>query len=56
MKDEVYFFPADKHKSLLQIYTMLLMGIVKHSQSSPNSKFTMSLQYLKKEVRYEVDF
>ena len=56
MKDEVDFFPADKHKSLLQIYTMLLMGIVKHSQSSPNSKFTMSLQYLKKEVRYEVDF
>ena len=56
MKDEVYFFPADKHKSLLQIYTMLLMGIVKHSQSSPNSKFTMSLQYLKKEVRDEVDF
>ena len=56
MKDEVDFFPADKHESLLQIYTMILMGIVKHSQSSPNSKFTMSLQYLKKEVRYEVDF
>ena len=35
---------------------MILMGIVKHSQSSQNSKFTMSLQYLKKEVRDEVDF
>ena len=27
------------------------MGIVKHSQSSQNSKFQMSLQYLKKEVK-----
>ena len=30
--------------------------MVKHSQSSQNSKFAMSLQYLKKEVRDEVDF
>ena len=54
--DEVDFLHADKHESLLQIDTMILMGIVKHSQSSQNSKFTMSLQYLKKEVRDEVDF
>ena len=32
------------------------MVTVKHSQSSQNSKFAMSLQYLKKEVRDEVDF
>ena len=32
------------------------MGMVKHSQSSQNSKFAMSLQYLQKEVRDEVDF
>ena len=32
------------------------MGMVKHSQSLPNGKFTMSWQYLKKEVRDEVDF
>ena len=56
MSDEVDFLHADKHESLLQIDTMILMGIVKHSQSSQNSKFTMSLQYLKKEVRDEVDF
>ena len=31
-------------------------GDVKHSQSSQNSKFAMSLQYLKKEVKDEVDF
>ena len=31
------------------------MGMVKHSQSSPNSKFAMSLQYHKKQVRDEVN-
>ena len=31
------------------------MGMVEHSRSSQNNKFAMSLQYLKKEVRDEVD-
>ena len=48
---EVDFLHADKNESLLQIDTMILMGMVKHFQSSQNSKFAMSLQYLKKEVR-----
>ena len=56
MSDEVDFLHADKHESLLQIDTMILMGIVKHFESYPNIKFTMPLQYLKKEVRDEVDF
>ena len=56
LSDEVDFLHADKHESLLQIDSMILMGMVKHSQSSQNSKFAMSLQYLKKEVRDEVDF
>ena len=56
MIDAVDFLHADKHESLLQIDTKILMGMVKDSQSSQNSKFTMSLQYLKKEVRDEVDF
>ena len=43
-------------RNLLQTDTMILMLIVKHSQSSQNSKFAMSLQYLKKEVKDEVDF
>ena len=30
--------------------------MVKHSQSFQNSKFAMFLQYLKREVRDEVDF
>ena len=41
------------HESLLQIYDMILMGMVKQSQ---NSKFAMSLQYLKREIRDEVGF
>ena len=56
VSDEVDFLYADKHSSLLQIDTMILIGIFKHSQRFQNSKFTMSLQYLKKEDRDEVDF
>ena len=56
VSDAVDFLHADKHESLLQIDTMILMEMVKYSQSSQNSKFAMSLQYLKKEVRDEVDF
>ena len=54
--DEVDFLHAEKYESLLQIGTMIFMGMVKHSQSSQNSKFAMSLQYLKKEVRDDVEF
>ena len=56
MNDEIDFLHADKHESLLQIDTMSLTEIVKHSQSSQNSKVTMSLQYIKKEVRKGVNF
>ena len=51
MSDEIDFLLADKHVRLLQIDTMTLTGIVKHFQSFQNSKVTMSLQYIKKEVR-----
>ena len=43
MNDEVDFLHTDKQKSLLQIDAMILMGMVKHSQSSQNSKFAVSL-------------
>ena len=56
LSDEVNFLRADKHESLLQIDSMILMGIVKHSKSSQNSKFAMSWKYLKKEVKDEVGF
>ena len=55
MSDETDFRHADKHKGLLQIATTNLMEIVRHSQNSQDSKFLMSLQYLKEEVRDEVD-
>ena len=41
---------------MLQTDTIILMGMVKHSQSFQKSGFVMSLQYLKKEVNDEVDF
>ena len=53
MSDEVDLLHAGKHESLQQIDSM---GMVINSQSSQNSKFTMSLQYFKKEVKAEVDF
>ena len=53
---KLIFLHANNGESLLQIDSMVLMGMVKHFQSSQNSKFAMSLQYLKKEVKDEVDF
>ena len=53
MSDEVDLLHASKHESLLQIDSM---GMIKNSQISQNSKFAMSLQYLKKEVEAEVTF
>ena len=37
MSHEVGFLHEDKHKSLIQIDTMILICMVKHSQSSQNS-------------------
>ena len=54
MSNEIDFLHADNYESFPQIYTIILMGMIKHSQGFQNSKFAMSLQYLKKEVRYEV--
>ena len=56
MSDETDFLYAYKHERLLQIDTVTLIGIVKHSQSSQNSKVTTSLQYFKKEVSKGVHF
>ena len=43
-------------KVFYKLILWFLMGMVKHSQSYQNSRFAMSLQYLKKDVRDEVDF
>ena len=53
--DEVDVLHANEHECFLQIDTMILMGMVKHSQSSESSKFAMPLQYVNK-VGDEVDF
>ena len=55
MRDKVHTWHADKDDNL-QIGTMILMQMIKHSQSFQNSKFTMSFQHTEKEVRDEVDF
>ena len=48
MSDEVDLLHADKYESSLHIDAMILMGMVKLSESSQNTKFAMSLQYLMK--------
>ena len=40
--DEVDFLHVDKHQSLLQIDTMILVGMFKCSKSSQNSKSPVS--------------
>ena len=69
VRDEVYFLHADKHQSFLQadgnnfgikvsykLILSLLMGIIKHFQSTQRNKFAISLQYLQKEVMNGVHF
>ena len=53
---KVGFLHAGKNENLLKIDTIILMGMVKHFRSSQNSKFVISLQYVKEGVRDEVDF
>ena len=45
LNEEVDFLHADRHESLRQIDSMILMEMVKHSQSSQNS-FKMVLIFL----------
>ena len=51
-----WFLHRKEHEGFLQINTMVLIGMIKHSQSFQNSKFAMPLQYLKQKVRDKVDF
>ena len=69
VRDEVDFLHADKHQSFLQVdfntlgikvsykvVLSLLMGMIKHSQSTQSNKFAISLQYLKKKLGMEFIF
>ena len=49
------FLSVDKHKQFLQVESITMVVLARHVQSIQN-KFTMSLQYLKENVKYEVDF
>ena len=64
VNDEVVSLHADKHESFLQVdfstlgirvsnkvILSLLIGMMKHSESTQSKKFAISLQYLKHEVR-----
>ena len=44
------------HQSFLEADTIDLVAMSMHVQSIQNNKFAISLQYLKKEGRHEVDF
>ena len=61
VRDEIPFLHADKHQRFLQNYfntlgvkvsykliLLLLIGMIKHSQSTQIDKFAISLQYFKK--------
>ena len=39
VNDEVYFWYADKHRSLLRVDIMILGVCIKHAQSTQNKKF-----------------
>ena len=54
--DEVDFLPADKHESFLLVEVSPWVCIARQAQSSQNNKFVISLQYLKENVKNEVDF
>ena len=69
VRDELDFLHADKYQSFQQIgfntlgikvsykvIISLLIGMIKHSQSTQSNKFAISLQYLKKEVKNGVHF
>ena len=53
MSDAVDFFNADKHESLLHIDIKIFWWeMVKHSQNFQNSKYAMSLQEVRDEVKF----
>ena len=43
VNDEVDFIHGGKHECFLQVGTVILMEMIKHSQSSQSSKFAISL-------------
>ena len=55
MGDEVIFLSLDKHENFLQKLVSLWVCGARHAQSTQNNKFAISLQYLKENVKDEID-
>ena len=56
MGNEVEFLPADKHKSFLQDGS-IIFGVISHTGPKYQKQSqTISLQYLKENLKDEVDF
>ena len=55
MGNEVDFLPADTHKSFYKMIVSLWVCAVRHAQSTQNNRFTISLQYVKENMK-DVDF
>ena len=51
-----HFWHSDKHQSLLQSNTIIVVVYIQHGQITRNNKFTISLQYLKENVKDQVYF
>ena len=51
VRDEVDFWMQINIKVSYKGMLSLSIGMIKHSQSTQSNKFTISLQYLKKEVQ-----
>ena len=56
MNDEVNFWHADKHRSLLQVDSIILVVCNQACQKYPKQQFTLSLQNLKENIKDEGDF
>ena len=48
-------FCADEYHSYLKLVLTFLMDVARYVKSTQNNKYVVSLQYLKRELSYEVD-
>ena len=56
VNDEVYFWYADKHRSLLRVDIMILGVCIKHAQSTQNKKFAYLCNISRKAWRVKLSF
>ena len=56
MGDEVDFLSVDKGRRFFKLIVSRWVCVARHTQSTQNSKFAISIQYLKQNMNDEVDF